>query len=70
MPARLSHDERALLRRAVTHAQANEGRGRKLTEEIIAAGREVVAAWNELRNSEDRMAAAVHKLEELVGKPW
>lgn len=42
---------------------------RRLGDELITAGRDVVAAWHERRNSEHRLAKAVEALEALVGKP-
>lgn len=61
--------ERGLIREAMTASAATETIGRRLGDELIAASREAIAAWHERRNSEDRMAQAISKLEELVGKP-
>jgi hypothetical protein len=57
--------ERGLIREAI----ATRTIERRLGDELIAAGRDVVAAWHERRNSEDRLAKAVAHLEKLVGKP-
>ena len=61
--------ERAEIRTAVARSSATETIGRKLGDELIAASRETIRAWHERRNSEDRMAKAIKRLEELVGKP-
>jgi ribosomal protein S7 len=61
--------ERGLIREAMTASAATETIGRKLGDELITASREVVTAWHERRNSEDRMAQAIAELERLVGKP-
>jgi hypothetical protein len=61
--------ERGLIREAMTGSAATETIGRKLGDELITASREVVTAWHERRNSEDRMAQAIAELERLVGKP-
>ena len=67
--ARSRERERNEIREAMTASATTESIGRRLGDELIAAGREAVAAWRERRNSEDRMAAAIAKLEELVGSP-
>ena len=61
--------ERAEIREALAMSHARSSIDRMLGEELIAAGREVVTAWHERRNSEHRVAAAIARLEELVGKP-
>jgi len=76
MPARLSSTERRLLGAAVAHAQAQEGRGRELTEEVIAASRDAVGAYYERKHCQRQMtlaelreAAAMKRLAALVGRP-
>lgn len=61
--------ERAEIREAITASAVQTSIDRMLGDELIAASREVVAAWHERRNSEERMAEAIAKLEELVGTP-
>jgi ribosomal protein S7 len=61
--------ERDEVRAAITRSGATESIGRKLGDELITASREAIAAWHERRNSEHRMAKAIARLEELVGKP-
>jgi ribosomal protein S7 len=61
--------ERAEIRTAIATSSARETIGRRLGDELIAAAREAVVAWHERRNSEQRMARAVARLEELVGRP-
>ena len=61
--------ERAEVRTAVARSTATESISRKLGDELIAASRETIIAWHERRNSEHRMAKAIKRLEELVGKP-
>jgi hypothetical protein len=60
--------ERAEIREALQVSAARSSIDLALGNELIAAGREVVRAWRERRNSEDHMAAAVDKLEQLVGR--
>jgi hypothetical protein len=47
--------------------------GRRLGDELIAAGREVVDAWYTARQHRNmravRMRAAIEQLERLVGRP-
>jgi ribosomal protein S7 len=61
--------ERGEIREALASSAATETIGRRLGDELITASREAIAAWHERRNSEHRMAQAISKLEELVGKP-
>jgi hypothetical protein len=47
--------------------------GRRLGDELIAAGREVVDAWHTARQwnmREVRMQVAIEQLERLVGRSW
>lgn len=59
--------ERDEIREAIAAGTVQASIDRLLGDELIAATREAVAAWRERRNSEDRMARAIAKLEELVG---
>jgi uncharacterized protein (DUF2336 family) len=61
--------ERDEVRTALAQSHATESIGRKLGDELITASREAIAAWHERRNSEYRIAKAIARLEELVGKP-
>lgn len=65
----LLRDERDELRTAITQARAMESIGRKLGDDLIAACRELVAAWHARSNNERRMRRAVHDIEQLVGRP-
>jgi hypothetical protein len=60
--------ERDELRTALAQSHATESIGRKLGDDLIDAGREVVAAWHERRNSEGRVDRAIRRLEDLVGR--
>lgn len=61
--------ERAEIREALQMSAARSSIDRMLGEELIAAGREVVAAWDDRSNSQTRIRAAVERLRELVGAP-
>jgi hypothetical protein len=61
--------ERDEVRTAIAKSSVSESISRKLGDDLIDACRELVGAWYERSNSEYRMAKAVNKIEELVGKP-
>jgi ribosomal protein S7 len=61
--------ERDMVRTAIAQATVHGSISRRLGDELIDAGREVIAAWHARRNSENRMAQAIAKLEQLVGRP-
>lgn len=66
---RSRHIERAEIREAVAISAARASIDRMLGEELIAAGRELVAAWDDRSNSQTRIRAAVERLRDLVGAP-
>lgn len=61
--------ERAEIREALAARAATESISKRLGDELIAVGREIVAAWHERQNSQLRLTAAIERLEELVGRP-
>ena len=61
--------ERDQIREALSNSAATEDFSRRLGDELIEAGREVVRAYHELDKARDRMVAAVSALEKLVGIP-
>jgi hypothetical protein len=61
--------EREQIREALTNSAATEDFSRRLGDELIEAGREVVRAYRELKSAEERMVSAVSALEKLVGGP-
>jgi chaperonin cofactor prefoldin len=61
--------ERELVREALSNSAATEDIARRMGDELIAASREVVRAYRELKSAEERMVSAVAALEKLVGGP-
>ena len=61
--------ERLEIGDAIVRSTARESIGRRLGDELIAAARETVGAWRQRENSQVRLAKAIARLEELVGKP-
>jgi hypothetical protein len=61
--------ERALIREAIAASASTETIGRRLGDELITAARDAILIWHERRNSEERLAQAIARLEELVGRP-
>jgi hypothetical protein len=61
--------ERDMIRSALAQATVHGSISRKLGDELIDAGREVVAAWHARQNSQERLFRAINKLERLVGRP-
>lgn len=63
--------EHAMLAEVARVWAATESIDRKLGEELIAAGRQVVAAWREPPSvrAHKRLQKAIGKLERLVGRP-
>ena len=61
--------ERDEVRTAIAQSHATESIGRKLGDDLIDACRELVGAWHARSNNERRMRQAVHRIEDLVGRP-
>ena len=61
--------ERAEIREALAFSTAKSSIDRMLGEELIAATREVIAAYRARLRTNNRMSAAIARLEELVGQP-
>jgi hypothetical protein len=70
--------EQVMLQEALRRSAATESIGRKLGDELIAAARETIAAYQDIAISSvgtggwracRRFERAVNKLEQLVGKP-
>ena len=61
--------ERAEIREALAMSTARASIDRMLGDELIAASREVVAAWHERSNGIRRLQEAIDGLEQLVGRP-
>ena len=69
--------EQALIREAVTRSSVTESIGRRLGDELIAASRDVIGAWDAyyvaaLRPSalaNNPMTAPIERLRMLVGTP-
>jgi len=59
--------ERAEIREALQVSAARSSIDRMLGEELIAAGQEVVAAWDDRSNSQTRIRNAVERMRDLVG---
>jgi hypothetical protein len=61
--------ERGEIREALAASAATETIGRKLGDELISLGREILTAWYARQNSQERLSRAMQRLEELVGRP-
>jgi hypothetical protein len=61
--------ERDEVRSAIARSATTESISRRLGDDLIDACRELVGAWYARENDEGQVRKAVHRIEDLVGRP-